>query len=1104
MRAVRYWMVLSGVSAAAIILLGGAGRCLRGPQAYVRHSERNSPSRARIVTGDHAARLAGAYARLPLSFEPNLGQSDSAVRFVSHGPGYSLLVLPNEAVLVARPPARGQSAATLADRQCEKPADMLRFRFVGARSDAAITGEDELEGKSNYLIGNDPAKWQTNIPTYGRVHVAGLYAGVDAEFYGNPQTLEYDLRLAPGARPENVQLDFPGTQKLWQDSAGNVLIQAGRSEFSLRKPFAYQIEAGHKKEVAAWYETRPGRRVRFVVGKYDAAKPLVIDPALQYSTYLGSSGDDQGFAIAVDESGNAYVTGATSSPLFPYKNGFQENYGGGLQNAFVTKIKTNGTSIVYSTFLGGNISDAGLAIAVNGPGNAFVAGSTASPNFPTENPIQAALAGVQNAFITELNPQGSSLVYSTFLGGDGVDSATGIALDPTGNVYIAGATTSSNFPTVSAFQSALAGTQNAFVAELNSIGSMLSFSTYLGGNQSDSGSGIALDGSGNAYITGTTTSTNFPTAAAYQPQLAGASDVFVTEMKSDGSGLLYSTYLGGGDSDVGGGIAVDTSGNAYVAGGTSSSNFPVVNAFQATLASASDAFVTKLNAGGASLAYSTYLGGTSGDQAYAAAVDSSGNVYVTGQTRSADFPTENAFQPSLAGTANAFITSFSSSGALVFSTFLGGSGPDIGSGITVDSSADVYVTGSTDSSNFLVVNAFDGIYNGDGDAFVAEVSSAPTSGLLFTPNTLDFGTVMQETTSPPMTVMLTSTGNSTLAISSINVMGTNNNMFAESNNCPGSLANGSSCTLTVTFTPTTSGTLAATISVNTNAPGSPQIVNISGTGMITTPQVSLSPSTVTFSGQPVGGSSLPQTVTLVNNGSGPLTITTVAIGGGNHGDFSETNNCGTTVQANGTCAISVVFTPSAGGTRTAILTVTDNATPTTQSVALVGGEDFALFSAPALETVTAGQPTTFTITAEPLLEFNQTITFSCNKPPAGVTCLFTPATLTLDGTDEATTTLTVMTTARTMAPPWPGGRWGRPWLIWMGGAMLCLFLMALLTGGRGRVRLALGACVLLACIAAGCGGGSGTVGTPAGTYSIGVDGTVGTLVESTTVNLIVN
>ncbi len=440
----------------------------------------------------------------------------------------------------------------------------------------------------------------------------------------------------------------------------------------------------------------------------------------------------------------------------------------------------------------------------------------------------------------------------------------------------------------------------------------------------------------------------------------------------------------------------------------------------------------------------------------------------------------------------------------MFSTYLGGTGPDIGYGIGVDAKSDVYVTGSTNSSNFLVVKAIESIYNGAEDAFVAEVSSAPTSGVKFTPSALDFGTVMQNTTSAAMTVTVTSTGNATLTIHSITLTGVNSKMFSETNTCPGSLANGATCTLTVTFSPTVGGTLAAAITLDTDAPGSPQVVNLSGTGMQMTPQVSLFPSFLTFAGQTVGSSSAPQTVTLVNNGTGPLTITMVTITGGNHNDFSQTNNCGTTVNANGTCTINVVFTPSVAGTRTATLSVVDNAVPSTQIVSLTGGEDFTLFSAPSGETVTAGQPTTFTITAVPSLNFNQTITFSCKNPPAGVTCLFTPATLTLDGTDAASTTLTVMTTARTLLPV-GGGRGGRPWIPWLGGALVCAGLVAvLLAGERERARFALGVLLLLAFAAAGCGGGSGIVGTPAGSYSITVNGTVGSLTETTTVNLVVN
>ncbi len=557
---------------------------------------------------------------------------------------------------------------------------VLRMRVVGANPVAKAKGEEELPGKANYFIGNDPHKWRTNVPTYAKVKYQGVYPGVDLVFYGNQRQLEHDFVVAPAADASRIELRLEGSKRLSLDAEGNLDIAVESGEVHLRKPLIYQVGSGGRREIPGGYVLNGARELAFKVGAYDHSKPLVIDPVLTYSTYLGGSGHDQTGRVTVDSRGNAYVTGGTNSADFPTTpEAFQTRLVVGAYNAFVTKLNPAGSALVYSTYLGGSVFDVGEGIAVDSMGNAYVTGLTQSSDFPTTpTAFQTALAGSSNAFVTKLSPSGSALVYSTYLGGAGAYSGYSglgfaITVDRLGDTFVTGWTESTSFPTTpGAFQTALAGSQNAFVTKLNPSGSALAYSTYLGGSNVEYCYGVAIDSSGSAYAEGETTSANFPTTAgAFQTTLAGPQNTFVTKFSPDGSALAYSTYLGGSGEDFGGGIAVDSSGNAYVTGTAGSSNFPTTpEAFQTTLAGAQNAFVTKLNPSGSALVYSTYLGGSRADGGNGASVDSSGNAYVVGDACSSDFPTTpDAFQTSLKACPGAFVTKLNPAGtALTYST----------------------------------------------------------------------------------------------------------------------------------------------------------------------------------------------------------------------------------------------------------------------------------------------------------------------------------------------------------------------------------------------------------------------------------------------------
>jgi hypothetical protein len=653
------------------------------------------------------------------------------VRFLSRGAGYSLYLTAGEAVLVLSEPdadatrdARGTQARPGAKAHGKSVA--LRMSLVGAARKPRVAGLDELPGKANYFIGKDRSKWRTNVPTYAKVQYQDVYPGIDLVYYGNQRQLEYDFVVAPGADPKKIMLGFKGADRLEIDAQGELVLHAAGADLRQHKPIIYQQIDGVRHEIAGGYIRKGANRVGFQVAAYDASRPLIIDPTLSYSTFLGGGGSDMAWRVAADSDGNAYVTGQTTSFDFPTTSGaFQTVHGFG-NDVFVTKLNPSGSALAYSTYLGGNNFDAGNGIAVDANGNAYVTGFTTSTDFPTTPGAFRAVSG--GGFVTKLDPAGSSLVYSTYLGGA---QGAGIAVDAQGTAYVTGTAGTDFQTTPGAFQSVFGGGPvDAFVMKLNADGSALVYSTYLGGSKVDMASGIAVDTGGNAYVAGSTDSTDFPTTPGAFRAVPGGG--FITKLDPAGSSLVYSTYL---NAPIGA-IAVDAQGNAYVTG-TAGTDFQTTpGAFQPALAGSFDAFVAKLNPPGSGLVYSTYLGGTNEDHGNGIAVNAAGNAYVTGYTSSSNFPTTpDAFQPALADqpglvdVEDVFVTILNTAGsAPVYSTYLGGAVGDTGQGIAVDAASNAYVTGGTASSNFPTTpGVFQPVFRGgahrgtsDGDAFVAK------------------------------------------------------------------------------------------------------------------------------------------------------------------------------------------------------------------------------------------------------------------------------------------------------------------------------------------------------------------------------------------------
>jgi hypothetical protein len=701
------------------------------------------PSLVRGPLRSGKARLAAERMKLPLSFEPNYGQTSRQVKFLSRGSGYALYLSSDGAVLSLRRPSANGVKDGLSPLHKTKMDDfaptLLRMTLVGANSSPTISGVEELPGKSNYFIGSNPSMWRRNLPTFAKVKYENVYPGIDLAYYGSQGQLEYDFIVAPGADPRMIELSFPGAEELSIDSEGDLVIGLKHGEIVERAPTFFQEVNGIKETIAGRYILKGSNRVAFQIGTTDRSKAVVIDPAIQFSTYLGGSSDDFPLYMELDRFGSVYVVGFTTSTDFPTTpDSLQSTFAGGTFDAFVTKLNPQGSAVVYSTYLGGTGDDFGLGIAVDPRGLAYLTGQTSSTDFPTTSRAFQPSYGGGNSdgFVAKLSADGSVLVYSTYLGGSGDDAALIGPTDPGGHVYAEGFTSSMDFPTTAgAFQRTYGGgAVDAFVAKLEADGSGLIFSTYLGGSGDDLGFDGTIDRFGNAYITGVTSSTDFPTTPrAFQRAYGGGdADTFVTKLKQDGSGLVYSTYLGGSGHEEPRDLTVDVFGNAYVPGFTNSTDFPItLGAFQTSFAGGNwDGYVTKFNPEGAGVVYSTYLGGSGDDFAGAVRVDRLGNAYVPGQTSSTDFPTTaNAFQNSYGGgNSDAFVTKLNAKGSgLLFSSYLGGSGDDgsVGSGTGVDRFANIYVLGFTSSTDFPTTEgAFQPSFGGGNfDAFVTKIAT---------------------------------------------------------------------------------------------------------------------------------------------------------------------------------------------------------------------------------------------------------------------------------------------------------------------------------------------------------------------------------------------
>ncbi|WP_428312723.1 Calx-beta domain-containing protein [Hydrocarboniphaga sp.] len=704
------------------------------------------------ANGAHSkAQLAAAYGQLPLGFEANRGQFDASVRYLARGQGYSLFLTADEAVLSLQ--KAGKDGGDLSQRS------VIRARLLGAAAAPPLQAEQRLPGHSNYFTGNQPDRWVSKVERYGRVRYQGVYPGVDLVYYGNQGELEYDFVVAPNADAKRIRLHYSGVERARLTPSGELKLQAGDGEVVLKKPIVYQDIDGRRVPVQGRYAyTRRGKGVdvAFKLGAYDRAQALVIDPVLVYSTYLGGTANEFGsstpFGIAVNRSGEAYVIGSTLSTDFPMASPSSVEAPG--QQAFVAKFSSDGSRLIYSTYIGGSGLEQGTAIALNGAGEAYITGTTTSEDFPTKNPLYAQRSGGQgeefqnakDAFVARLSADGSSLLYSTYLGGSddtdnvshGNETGFAIAVDSVGQIYVGGQTTSVRtvvdedtgealstlFPTQSAVQTTPASdSAEGFITKFAADGQSFVYSTFLGGAQAELIYSIVVDAAQQVTVAGQTTSTDFPVQSAFQPANGGGTDAFVTSLAADGRSFRYSTYLGGAGTDASFSAALGADGKLYLTGSTSSADFPKQSALDSTIGG-TDAFVSVLAADGSSLQYSSYLGGTSTDIGRGIALDGGGHIYVTGYTSSTGFPLAGEFQSTLAGNTDAFVTELAADGSSVlFSSFLGGSAAEQSYAITVDAADQIYIAGITQSTNLKTEAPLQASNGGGIDAFVARIGT---------------------------------------------------------------------------------------------------------------------------------------------------------------------------------------------------------------------------------------------------------------------------------------------------------------------------------------------------------------------------------------------
>lgn len=708
----------------------------------------------------------------PLSFESNVGQYESAARFVSRGPAYYLSLSPAEVTVMLRKVEKAAAAENGLPRTISKAATSINYRnlriqLVGANPVATMSGVGEVSGLVNFFIGNDASKWRTGVPAFDRVRVTDVYPGINLVHYGNENHLEYDFEIAPGVSPDVIAMKFTGADKIVVEPGGDLVLNLGGEEIRQPKPVIYQIVGGERKRITGSYVLTDASTVKFTLGDYDHTLPLVIDPVVSYCVPYRGNADDISWAVAVNNAtGDIVFAGETMSTDLAFGNPFQTNLAGilaGRGDVMVTKTGNLRSTGIYRTYLGGSAYEAAFGLAVDAEGNAYIAGYTGSGNFPTRNPVQTNIAGVVrpgvgapplDCFISKIGPFGTNLIFSTFFGGTQDDVGLGISLDVATNIYVAGYTLSTNFPVINftpvtntvgtnviITTNSLAGAEDAFLVKLAASGTNVIYSRYVGGAGRDYALDVVTGSAGEPVLVGYTTSSLFPTTTnAVQPLFNGttnssfAYDAFVTICGATNSAISYSSFLGGTNNDFAFRAATDAAGAIYVAGSTRSANFlrTSTNFYSSVITNTQspDVFVSKLNPSLTNWDYSVMFGGSASDEAWDVSVDSTGRAHVVGVTASLNFPTNSSIgflRRTNSGASDAFIAEINSIGSVLnYSAYLGGTADDAAYGVDVDAGGNIYVVGVAGGSTFPSEPASGGTPFSDKEGFVLKILADPT------------------------------------------------------------------------------------------------------------------------------------------------------------------------------------------------------------------------------------------------------------------------------------------------------------------------------------------------------------------------------------------
>jgi hypothetical protein len=701
-------------------------------------------ARSERPPADQRSFLSKTLTDLPLYFMENRGQLGGDTRFHLKIPAGNVYFSPGEIVyqILYRKQVenRSEKRTTGKERNSGKNIayENVRLAFMGANETAKVEGIEETEAKANFFRGSNPEEWIAGVRTYQKLIYRDLYPRIDLVLYGNSGRIKQEYRVKRGGNAEDIQVCYEGVERIEITKKGQLEIWTKNGKLTEDVPKSYQFVEGKRVGVESEYIVCSDNTLKFKVGEYLRDRELIIDPDLVFSTFLGGILPNHGMDIAIDGSGNSYITGETSSYDFPttpvaYDGTFNDL---GYSDAFVTKINSTGTGLIYSTYLGGGYWDSGHGIAVDSSGNAYITGSTESGNFPTTPGAYDTSGNLSSdMFITKLNPTGSALVYSTYVAGGGWDQGDCIKIDGAGNAFVTGYSNYGTFPTTpGAYDTTHNGGSDVVLVKLNASGSNLLYSTFLGGSDDDTGYGLAIDGGGIAYIIGDTNSSDFPATpgaydTSYNDTFYPFSDVFIAKVGAAGANLLYATYLGGTSYDHGRGIAIDGVGTAYITGYTESDDFPVTaGVCDPTYNNQEDAFVAKVNPSGSELFWSTYLGGNGVDEGHGIAVGGLGLAHIIGNTDSTDFPTTmGAYDRTHNGEDDVFLTVLTpSASATIYSTYIGGGKADEGESLKLDGQGNAYLTGRTFSYTFPATpGAYSTSKTGTSDVFVTKLGFPP-------------------------------------------------------------------------------------------------------------------------------------------------------------------------------------------------------------------------------------------------------------------------------------------------------------------------------------------------------------------------------------------